>query len=161
MSFKTFSLDDPNVCEKGMNALYAALAKLRAEGKVGKPRIVAITTTGISDFGRDVPIAFLPLYAMLKSPHVDKKKVEEKLKAGEEDFTVIRPSLLKNEGEDGDEKKKGEKEIRVGVEDLEKGVESRAIGYMISREDVGRWIFENLIKESGEKYSRKAVTVTY
>ena len=67
-------------------------------------------------------------------------------------FTVIRPSLLV----DGET----DREIRVGVEDPKTGRESSAIGYTISREDAGRWIFENLIAAHG-MYANKIVMITY
>ncbi|PKS13354.1 hypothetical protein jhhlp_000125 [Lomentospora prolificans] len=159
-SWTTMKADDPNVCEKGTDAMLAALERLRAEGKSGRPRIVVVSSTGISDFERDVPIAFLPLYAAIKNPHVDKKKMERKIKASGEDWTVIRPSLLTDEDEKGKGIRKP-KEIRVGVEDLDNGVESKVVGYTITREDVGKWIFQNLVRKPGEGYLRKAVSITY
>jgi len=148
-----WGLDDPNVCGTAMATLVSAISTLRSEkGVAGRPRIVVVSTTGISNHGRDVPVMFVPLYhVMLKGPHVDKKAMEDKLVASGEDFVIVRPSLL-NDGETT-------KDIKVGVEDPAKGWERKALGYFISREDVGRWIFENCLGDKVE-YVGKAVTIT-
>ena len=62
---------------------------------------------------------------------------------------IVRPSLLTNG------KARGGKKIRVGTE------EKPAVGYTISREDVGLWVFENLLKGDGETYVGQKVTITY
>lgn len=153
------TIDDPDVCKKGMETVLAALATLRADGgAAGNPRILAVSTTGISAHGRDVPVLFLPMYhLMLKMPHADKKVMEEMLRTSSERWTLIRPSFLV----DPEPSHAEPKTIRVGVEDLDRGVESKAVGYTISRDDVGRWIFENLIQAEGEQYVRKAASITW
>lgn len=93
------TLDDPNVCANGMATLLAALKRLRLEGVSSNgpntPRIVAVSTTGISKCGRDVPLAFLPMYhGMLRVPHADKRAMEETLVASGEMFSIVRPSFL-------------------------------------------------------------------
>ncbi|KAH7156724.1 hypothetical protein EDB81DRAFT_787759 [Dactylonectria macrodidyma] len=148
------SIDDPNVCGKGMVALLDALTQLRNGGATGKPLIVVASTTGMSRFGRDVPLAMIPLYhVLLKVPHEDKKIMEDKLAESGENFTVVRASLLVN-GE-------STKQIRVGVEDPATGRESNAIGYTISREDAGKWVAENLLLKQDAKYLKKIATITY
>lgn len=100
MVFSKMTLDDPNVCEKAMSTLLEAITRLRAQGVTSSsveqtPRIVAISTTGISEHGRDVPLAFLPMYhGMLRVPHVDKRAMEGLLIKSGELFTLVRPSLL-------------------------------------------------------------------
>jgi hypothetical protein len=151
--FSKMRNDDPHVCENAMRTLLAAVAAARAErGPAGwRPRLTVVSTTGVSGHGRDVPALFVPLYhVMLKAPHVDKKAMEDRLVASGEEFVIVRPSLL-SDGETT-------KEIRVGVEDPAKGWETKELGYFISREDVGRWIFEECL--SGAKYVGKAVTLT-
>ena len=83
-------------------------------------------------------------------------------------WTVIRPSMLTDGPEVGLEK------VRVSTEDLrsnkleegEKG-EKVVVGYTVSREDVGKWIFERLVvvgngDEGGrEKYQGRAVVLSY
>lgn len=150
------TIDDPHVCENGMKALFAALEKRRSGGDEGKPRLFVISSTGISNLGRDVPLLFVPMYRfMLRDPHKDKKAMEAMLVASAEDWTLIRPSFL-TDGPASD------KTVRAGVEDPAAGkVESKAVGYTISREDVGRWIFENLVEEKGDQWVRKTATITY
>lgn len=70
-------------------------------------------------------------------------------------YVIVRPSLLTNG------KALGEKKIRTGTE------ERPAVGYTISREDVGRWVFENLVRGGagaggeGKRYVAKKVIITY
>lgn len=71
-----------------------------------------------------------------------------------ENFVIIRPSLLT------DGKRLGLKKIRVG-EESEEAVKP-AVGYTISREDVGGWIFDELVSGDGEKrFAGKMVSLTY
>lgn len=86
--------------------------------------------------------------------------MEKALAASDESYTVVRASFLTDGG-------KTNKTIRVGIEDAASGkLERSAIGYTISRDDVGRWIFENVLGEGeaeGEdgQYHRKIATITY
>lgn len=150
----TMTADDPQVCQRGMDTLTAALARLREAGAQGRPLIVACGTTGASRFGRDYPISMTPMYRfVIKVPLADKIIMEDKLFASGEDFTMVRASILTN----GESNTK----IRVGVEDPVKGRESEAIGFKISREDAGRWIAENLVLKRDPKYLNKIATITY
>ncbi|WYZ39702.1 hypothetical protein EsH8_IV_000043 [Colletotrichum jinshuiense] len=149
------TVEDPDVCKNGTAALLGALEKLRGQGVAGRPRLSVISTTGISDHARDVPMLQVPMYhVLLKAPHADKKVMEQKLVASAEDFTFVRPAFL-SDGEVPHRK------IRVGIEDPKTGVQSKAVGYGISREDVGRWIFENILSTGGPEYVRKAVSITW
>ncbi|KAK1963496.1 hypothetical protein LY78DRAFT_683251 [Colletotrichum sublineola] len=142
----------------GMAVLLDALKNLRTEkGVSGNPRILGLSSTGISKFGRDTPLLIAPLYkGLLHVPHEDKRAMEELLFASNEAWTVVRASLLTN----GKEQPPGA--VRVGLEDPSKGVEQLAIGYTISREDVGRWIFENVLQKDGnDEFVRKVATITY
>lgn len=73
-------------------------------------------------------------------------------------FVGIRPSFLTNSDA------KGVSGVKVGVEDA-KGVESLAVGYTVAREDVGNWIFEEVLKgqkgAKGGMYENRFVTLTY
>lgn len=147
-------IEDPEVCRKGMATLLSAITRQRQRGVAGRPRIAACSSTGISRFGRDVPLLMVPLYrVLLKAAHEDKLGMEVALETSGEDFTIVRCSLFMG-GE-------SEATIRVGVEDPRKGPESAAIGYTISREDAGRWWAENLIKSAGAEYLNKYATITY
>ena len=101
MVLSKMALDDLNVCEKGMSTLLEAIALLRARGVASNtsieqtPRIVAVSTTGISEHGRDVPLAFMPMYhGLLRVPHADKRAMENRLVSSGELYVLVRPSLL-------------------------------------------------------------------
>ncbi|KAI1503283.1 hypothetical protein F5X99DRAFT_110031 [Biscogniauxia marginata] len=148
------TIEDPHVCENGITALLEALREARARGATGRPNIVAISSTGISKAGRDFPVLVAPLYRfLLRVAHADKRILEEKLVSAGETYAIVRPSLLV----DGETKKK----IRVGIEDWEQGLEKKEVGYSISREDIGRWIFENLLQGERQEYWNKIVSLTW
>ncbi|KND90856.1 hypothetical protein TOPH_04554 [Tolypocladium ophioglossoides CBS 100239] len=151
----SMTMDDPHVCEKGMATLLEALATLRAAGASGRPLVTMVSTTGISPHGRDVPLLLVPLYHLaLRVPHEDKRIAENRLMASGERFVIVRASLLV----DGE---KPDREVRVHVEGRG-GIERKAVGYYISREDVGRWMFENLLRSAGaSEYECKAVGLTW
>lgn len=139
------TIDDREVCRKGIATILETLAQLRSGGATGKPHIVVASTTGMSRFGRDVPLAMIPLYhVLLKVPHEDKRIMEDRLVESGEAFTIVRASFLVN-GETS-------KEIRVGIEDPKTGRESSAIGYTISREDAEKWVADNLVLQLNGKY---------
>lgn len=63
-------------------------------------------------------------------------------------FVIVRPSLLTN----------GK---AVGVERVRTGTEERpAVGWVISREEVGLWMFEELVRGEGGRWVGQKVTVT-
>ncbi|KAJ5833197.1 hypothetical protein N7474_001508 [Penicillium riverlandense] len=146
------TIDDPKVCQKGATVLLEALAQVRRDGATGHPQIIACSSRGISNFGRDSPMILDPLYhCILKVPHVDKKAMEDILSGSGENYTIIRPALLL----EGEKKKK----IHVGVEDIKTGRESTAVGYTISKEDTGKWVADNLILCEGPQYLNKFVSL--
>ncbi|KAI0415214.1 hypothetical protein F5X98DRAFT_376990 [Xylaria grammica] len=148
------TIDDPEVCQKGMATLLDALANLRGDGAVGKPQIIVCSTTGLSRFGRDIPVAMIPLYHLvLKVPHEDKVVMEDRLISSGEDFVIVRPSLMVSE-------KETTKEVSAGIEDPKTGRDSAAIGYTIAKPDAGRWIAENLVLKKQTKYSQKIAMIT-
>ncbi|KAL2255202.1 hypothetical protein VTK26DRAFT_3879 [Humicola hyalothermophila] len=119
-------MSDPHVCEEGMRVLLSALRRCREEEAAAaaaagpaapRPRIVAVSTTGISSHARDIPLAMvLPYRFVLATAHRDKKAMEDLLirsREGEDEhggWTLIRGSLYTNGPAEG-------REIRVGVED--------------------------------------------
>ncbi|KAI3401845.1 hypothetical protein diail_8223 [Diaporthe ilicicola] len=156
-SFSGMSNDQLHVCEGGMKALVGALQDVRSKGgAIGQPTIVAVSTTGMSAHGRDYPMSLWPIYGiMLNQPHKDKTAMEALLFGSGEAFTVVRPSLLTNGAE-------GQKPVRVGVEDPKaRKLESKEIGYTISREDVGKWIFDSVLSGDAARWKDKVVSVTY
>jgi hypothetical protein len=149
------TIDDPEVCQKGAATLLEALAELRRNGATGTPHIIVCSTTGLSRFGRDVPLAFVPLYHVaLKVPHKDKVIMEDRLAGSQEAYTIVRMSLMVSDAE-------STKKIRVGIEDPKTGRESEAIGYTISKGDAGKWIAENLVLKMDAKYANKIAMITY
>ncbi|KAI0140203.1 hypothetical protein GGR57DRAFT_488215 [Xylariaceae sp. FL1272] len=148
------TIDDPKVCQKGMATLLEAVATLRKNGATGKPHITAFSTTGLSRFCRDIPLAMVPLYhVVLKVPHEDKVIMEDSLVGSGESFTIVRASLMYSDPESG-------KEVRVGIEDPKSGRESNAIGYSITKGDAGKWIAENIIFQLEDKYRNKIAMIT-
>lgn len=137
-----------------MGVLVAAVDKLRDGGAAGGPYIIACSTTGMSEFGRDIPVAMVPLYkVLLRGPHADKRVMQDHLTRSGYGYTIVQPSWLVN-GET-------RREVRVGVEDPKTGPEAQAIGYTISREDAGRWFAENLVLDSNPRYLNKIAKITY
>lgn len=150
------TLDDPNLCRTAMATFLSALNELKA---VTKPRLLVVSTTGITRGPRDVPFLYIPLYHwLLHVPHIDKRVMEQLVweqkdrPPGERvigEFAIIRPTLLM----DGN---------GVGVGSIRSGLESSpALGWTIDRKDVGNWLFEKGIKpaELGESKDQ-AISLT-
>jgi len=145
---------DWTVCQVGVQNILDAIASLKP---TAPPFLAVISTTGISRGPRDVPLLFIPLYHLaLASPHKDKRAMEDIVRKAASKpqneqalmsgYTIIRPSFLIDW--------KGS-QVRVGTE------EKPTLGYTISRERVGRWIYEDVIAQGGSKWSGKAVNITY
>ncbi|KAL8873477.1 MAG: hypothetical protein Q9174_001069 [Haloplaca sp. 1 TL-2023] len=156
------TIDDPLVCRETIATVVAALGRFsRASGDTAArmPLMIAISTTGLSQ-NRDIPLAMVPLYHwMLAVPHADKRIMEERIVEAKKgnlirDYVIVRPSLLL----DGQSK-----EVRVGWEGKAPGAlgEGAAIGYSITREDVGRFIFDNVIAKDGGELCGKKVSITH
>jgi NADP-dependent 3-hydroxy acid dehydrogenase YdfG len=154
-NMKKMTIDDPTLCGDAMKTLMRAVAELRGEGYSGNPHVVGVSSTGLSTLGRDVPLLQAAFYyTLLKGPHEDKRVMENELFNSTVRWTVVRCSLLTDGGE-------STKRIRAGMEDPNAGkVESRELGYTISREDSGKWIFENLVQGDGT-WVNKVATITY
>lgn len=152
-SMANMGMEDAHVCENGITVVLDAIADLRRAGVSGNPHIVVFSSTGISKFGRDIPALMVPFYYALKTPHEDKVAMENKVAGSGASFTIVRASFLVN----GESKKN----VRVGLEDPKHGVESKAIGYTISREDAGKWVAQNLVLEKKLRYVNKTATITY
>ena len=147
-----------NLCETAVRNIISALSELKP---AKKPLLIALSSTGITQgqTPRDLPLLMVPMYALLKHPHADKirmeKAVEEYVASSGEECTIggyvfVRPSLLM------DGKSKGSQKVRVGVES------QPAVGYTINRNDVGLWLFENLVEgEGAEKYINRKPSITY
>lgn len=115
-----------------------------------------------------MPLAFLPLYHWgLAVPHENKRRMEglleEASKAGKsvpiDGFVSVRASLLM------DGAGKGTEAVRVGWEVDEGGAmkgPGPAVGYTVARDDVGLWMFEELVKSDGrDDWRGRYVTLTH
>lgn len=150
------TLDDPNLCRTAMATLLSALNELKA---ATKPRLLVISTTGITRGPRDVPFLYIPLYHwLLHVPHIDKRVMEQLIWEQKDksddgrvigEFAIVRPTLLM----DGN---------GVGVGSIRYGLESNpALGWTIDRKDVGNWVFEKGVKpmKLGE-FEDQAISLT-
>lgn len=155
------TLDDPDVCKSSMSTVLATVKVIFSDPTYrqrSRPLLTAISTTGMSA-KRDIPVAMIPLYHwMLGAAHADKKVMEEDIEKAKgegvlRDFVIVKPSLLVGE------KKLGKEKIRIGLEG--EGVFEPAIGYTISREDVGGFIFEEVVDKQDAQYFGKKVSITY
>lgn len=138
-----------------MVAVLDALRALRKSTPEYKaPYLSCISTTGLEAGMKDVPMLLKPLYGyLLHEAHLDKAAMERTVEGGEEGllsgWTVLRPTLLV-EGEKGNVKYgwSGSKEKPIPK------------GYSIGKGDVGRWIFDHLVKaESKDELKGKKVVL--
>jgi hypothetical protein len=166
----TVTLTDKTVCEDCTRTIFTCLSSLAAQGIAttstgSKPLYIAVTTIGISNKRRDVPVPLLPLYHWtLAIPREDKKKTEAVVLADRErhirDLVIVRPTLLTN----GDTK--GLQAIKYGWEWAGQETEKNGVkepgpmlGYAISRKDVGLFIYRKVMVEGG--WEGKCVSLTY
>jgi hypothetical protein len=165
--FQPFTIDQPSICADGINIIIAALKQLQADGVLTtKPAIVTISTTGIGKT-RDVPYLLVPLYHwVLAVPHKDKIEMEKTLaQASVEEnsplagFASVRASLLTDGSLQGADKVRSGWERHPSAEAEPVGP-GPAIGYTISRADVGNWIFEKIVKEKPENWAGKCFSIT-
>ncbi|RDW67180.1 uncharacterized protein DSM5745_09046 [Aspergillus mulundensis] len=123
-----------------------------------KPVLVCISTTGIAA-ERDIPLAMVPLYMALKTPHADKRVMEglvfEEMGRAEGervlgDYVLIRPSYL-TDGESRRDKVRVLKGQGEG-QNTALGMACPFVGYTICREDVGGFMFGLVEGLDGEWY---------
>ncbi|KAI4257476.1 MAG: hypothetical protein LQ352_001640 [Teloschistes flavicans] len=154
------TIDDPHVCQDSMITITTVLQRIAASGQTLRmPLLSAISTTGLSQ-SRDIPIAMVPLYHWMLGPaHADKKLMEDRILEAKEggwirDFVIVRASLLLGEAR---------KEVRVGWEGKAPGQlgDGAAVGYTISREDVGLFVYRNIIAQGGGDLVGKKVSITH
>ncbi|KAJ3245591.1 hypothetical protein HDU78_008928 [Chytriomyces hyalinus] len=164
------TLNDPTICKDAAEMIMRALEEIQRTdgGQFKPPSMIAISTTGIDKNSRDLPFALMPLYHwLLAVPHRDKMDMEKAVVGGVErkvlaaHFTV-RPSLLI------DGKAKGSAAVRVGAVSSCHSVEgdavegSPAVGYTISRADVGNWIYDEIVAgKDVARWENKCISLTY
>lgn len=179
------TLNDPTICEDSIRTILSSLRRIQSQNpRVEKPVVVTVSTTGLSKRQRDVPLAILPIYHYLGAvPHKDKLVAEDMLEDAAfgadspvKGFVVVRPSLLMDgESKPGSKVRVGwEWSPRGGPEGNKSGVSPALegdglaepkveVGYTITRDDVGKWMFEQMVQGaegSREKWLSKMVTLT-
>ena len=157
-----FKLDNPHITEETTEALLSALRELYSEhpnlAESNKPVITVISTTGLTQSGQpnDVPLFLRPVYRIfLQLPHNDKHRMEDLVSANQDLFSgtiVVRPTLLSGDG--SITSAKGLQHVRSGTQP------KPALGYQITRADVGLWIFEEVVGGDSQKWSGEKVTLT-
>ncbi|KEF56281.1 uncharacterized protein A1O9_07862 [Exophiala aquamarina CBS 119918] len=159
------TLDDPHICEEGMKTLIAALRSCEAEnvqlGPQGsRPLLFAISTVSMSS-RRDLAYLYYPLeYWLLSIPRSDKKALEKVIfeavlgvDSPVGGFAMVRPPILSEGTALGPDKVKAgwvwpDEQRREKVAKGEKEV-GPMVGWFVTKADVGRWIFDNLIQGDG------------
>jgi hypothetical protein len=161
-----FTLDNPTICANATQTLFKALQEIYEEKPAltaNKPLVTFISTTGVTTGPADVPFWLRFLYhQMLTIPHKDKKNMEvlyrknmsepDSSKRLFRNIIGVRPTLLT--GGASVNESIGLDKIRVGRE------QKPAVGYTIRKADVGRWIFENVIKNDAQGWEGEMVTLT-
>ncbi|KAI9359653.1 hypothetical protein DFJ73DRAFT_621845 [Zopfochytrium polystomum] len=166
--FQPVSLNDPSICADAARTVVQALSGLPPAAGARRPTMIAISTTGTDLKTPDVPFLLRGLYHwLLAVPHIDKRQMEDAVVAAYKEgvlggFVVVRPTLLV----DGD--RKGSDKVRAGwvpadgveVTGGDDSARGPAVGYSISRKDVGGWVFDNVIQGSGH-WENRCVSLTY
>jgi hypothetical protein len=163
------TIEDPTICADTMTTLFKSLTAIRESNpsRYKKPLLVGISTTGISEYGRDLPRVMVPVYNILASvPHEDKKLMEKMIKTegGKEGsllsgWIIVRPSFMSL-----GTKEIGWQKLKVGVEENGKPMPKSSWGWTISRVDVGQWIYGALVQDKEGvmrgRYLNKCVGIT-
>lgn len=164
--------EDLTICAEATRIILDAMTALQRDKKVDqtkKPFFAAVSTTGISKRGRDVPLAFTALYHwLLAGPHVDKEKMETMIEtrcainaptSPVSGFAVVRASLLMD-GKAGGARVGWEWPGSEAVNEAQEEAPGAAIGYTINRDTVSSWMFKELVESDRERWSGKMVTLT-
>ena len=138
------TMAEPTICEDAAKSIARATKQLNIH-----PTCVFISAAGVAPY-RDIPIWLMPMHSwLLKGPFDDKRAAHRATLDSKERFVSVRPSILT------DGKSVGLDNIREGID------ENAALGWTISRADVGLWMFESLIEGPVHTYIGHNVTVTY
>lgn len=162
-------IPNPHITEQFTTALLAALRGIAerfdsfAAYKAVAPRVTIISSTGIRKGLKDVPFWFRAMYqGVLAIPHADKRKMNELLVSEREKeeslfvggLIIVRPSLLYGDHIIKDGVDDGFGKLRVGTE------KKPAVGYMVPKNLIGKWIYEEVVKGGGDRWVGEGVTLT-
>ncbi|KAJ4247454.1 hypothetical protein NW762_013129 [Fusarium torreyae] len=167
--FRPIAMNDTSITGDSASAVVQAVRDLKSTNSIlNSPIYAPISSTGHSS-QRDQPILLIPLYWwLLRVPQADTAVLEKVVREAATEnpslggYVMLRPPLLT------DGKMKGTNSLRVGWiwEDVgcknsherESGIE---VGYTISRLDLARWIFEELVEGDAQRWKGKCVNLTY
>ena len=153
MSGWSFQTLDTKICNDATTNILGVLRDLKS---AKKPLMVAISTTGISNGPRDVPLLFTALYhGLLAAPHKDKRLMEKAISDAQGKGDAIRGAIITRASLLTNGPAKGKGAVRVGTED------KPAVGYTISREDVGLWLFDEIVSGERDKWVGQKISLTY
>ncbi|KAM5343767.1 hypothetical protein ACJ41O_012304 [Fusarium nematophilum] len=168
--FRPIAMNDATITGDSASAVVDALRELKSTGSLSNSPVFApISSTGHSS-RRDQPLLLIPLYWwLLPIPQADTAVLEKVVReaAKERDsplggYVMLRPPLLTHG------QMKGIKSLRVGwiweddvfntKDEKESGIE---VGYTISRLDLAKWMFEELVQGDVQRWKGKCVNLTY
>ncbi|RBQ73723.1 hypothetical protein FVER53590_11001 [Fusarium verticillioides] len=168
--FHPIAMDDATVTGDSAAAVIQALKDLVSTNSISNSPIYApISSTGHGS-RRDQPLSLIPLYWwLLKEAQADTAALERVTREAATQkqsclggYIMLRPPLL-TDGE-----MKGTAKVHTGWiwEDdvLRKSDEQEAgikVGYTISRMDLARWMFEELIQGDFQSWNGKSVNLVY
>ncbi|VUC37298.1 unnamed protein product [Clonostachys rosea] len=168
--FRPVGMVDSTITGDSASAVIDALRQLKSTNSItNAPLFVPISSTGHGS-QRDQPLLLIPLYLwLLPVPQADTAVLEKVTRqaAVEADsplggYIMLRPPLLTHGP------MKGTDSIRVGwiwedpicktSDEKEVGIK---VGYTISRQDLAKWMFDELIQGDARRWKGKCVNITY
>ncbi|CAG9936273.1 unnamed protein product [Clonostachys rosea f. rosea IK726] len=168
--FRPVGMQDATITGDSAAAVVDALRQLRSTNSIANaPLFIPISSTGHGSY-RDQPLLLIPLYMwLLPIPQSDTAVLEKVTRQAATDsqsplggYVMLRPPLLTHGP------MKGTNSIRVGwiwedamfkkSDEKEHGIE---VGYTISRLDLAKWMFDELVQGDANRWNGKCVNITY
>jgi hypothetical protein len=155
---------DKTITEDCMRALFSAIDSLVTTS--AKPFLVIMSATAGKDVWHSLPWPWMsaPLYKwLLSSPQDDKLAMESIVHSDHgnhiQGYVIIRPAIL-TDGESEIEK------VRYGwvwATETDERAEAPgpAVGWCVGRRDVGRWVYEKVVRVGGSGWEGKNVSLCY
>ncbi|KAK4502492.1 hypothetical protein PRZ48_005917 [Zasmidium cellare] len=148
---RPLTMTDPNICGDAIDCVLSVMAQSKLPNQ---PLLVVISGNGVRNDGpRDYPLLLTPLYRwLLTDIYDDKRRMEASLMKAKPvgGFVIVRASPLTHGPS------KGLEAIRQGT------MQQPVLGYGISRDDVGLWLFENVVRQQEPPaFFNDEVSITY